>query len=164
MQQIYRKTLMPKCDFNKVTWNHISAWVFFCQFAAYFHNISWYHGLPYFKKYLRGCSYENSFPIVFSLTWEKDIISSRSYMYHFPAWARFILASCWVGKIWRKANIQNGWHKLPEKWLSFVAFEDTRACFSFCLVRVLSLLDTQRQHRTFVFFCFCLLSRQKTTV
>ena len=30
-QQIYRRTLMPKCDFNKVAkqlyWNHISAWV-----------------------------------------------------------------------------------------------------------------------------------------
>ena len=31
MQQIYRKTSIPKCDFNKVTlqfyWNHTSAWV-----------------------------------------------------------------------------------------------------------------------------------------
>ena len=33
---------MPKCDFNKVAlqlyWNHISAWVFSCKFAAYFQN------------------------------------------------------------------------------------------------------------------------------
>ena len=40
MQQIYRRTPMPKCDFNKVTkqlyWNYISAWVFSCKFAAYF--------------------------------------------------------------------------------------------------------------------------------
>ena len=41
-QQIYRRTPMPKCDFNKVTlqiyWNHTSAWVFSCNFAAYFQN------------------------------------------------------------------------------------------------------------------------------
>ena len=41
-QQIYRRTLMPKCDFNKVAlqlyWNRFSAWVFSCKFAAYFQN------------------------------------------------------------------------------------------------------------------------------
>ena len=33
---------MPKYDFNKVAlqiyWNHTSAWVFSCKFAAYFQN------------------------------------------------------------------------------------------------------------------------------
>ena len=42
MQQMYRRTPMPKCDFNKVAkqlyWNHTSAWVFSCRFAAYFQN------------------------------------------------------------------------------------------------------------------------------
>ena len=43
MQQVYWKTLMPKCDdFNKVAlqlyWNRTSAWVFSCKFAAYFQN------------------------------------------------------------------------------------------------------------------------------
>ena len=42
MQQIYRRTPMPKCNFNKVAkqlyWNHTSAWVFSCKFAAYFQN------------------------------------------------------------------------------------------------------------------------------
>ena len=42
MQQIYKRTPMPKCDFNKVAlqlyWNHTSAWVFSCKFAAYFQN------------------------------------------------------------------------------------------------------------------------------
>ena len=43
MQQIYSRTLMPQCDFNKVAlqryWNRTSAWVFFsCKFAAYFQN------------------------------------------------------------------------------------------------------------------------------
>ena len=40
MQQIYRRTLMSKCDLNKVAKqlyrNHTSAWVLSCKFAAYF--------------------------------------------------------------------------------------------------------------------------------
>ena len=43
MQQVYRRTPMPKCDFNKVAkqpyWNHTSAWVF-CKLAAYFQKTS----------------------------------------------------------------------------------------------------------------------------
>ena len=43
MQQIYRRTPILKCDFNKVAlqlyWNRASAWVFSCKFAAYFQNI-----------------------------------------------------------------------------------------------------------------------------
>ena len=43
MQQIYRRTSMPKCNFNKVTkqlyWNHYSAWVFSCKFGVYFQNL-----------------------------------------------------------------------------------------------------------------------------
>ena len=42
IQQIDKRTPMPKCDFNKVAkqlcWNHISACVLSCQFAAYFQN------------------------------------------------------------------------------------------------------------------------------
>ena len=42
MQQIYRRTPMPKCDFSKVAlqlyWNRTSPWVFSCKFAAYFQN------------------------------------------------------------------------------------------------------------------------------
>ena len=42
MQQIYRRTPIPKCVFNKVAlqiyWNHTSAWVFSCKFLAYFQN------------------------------------------------------------------------------------------------------------------------------
>ena len=42
IQQIYRRTAMPMCDFNKIAlqlyWNHTSAWVFFCKFTAYFQN------------------------------------------------------------------------------------------------------------------------------
>ena len=38
-----------KCDFNKIAkqlyWNHTSAWVFSCKFAAYFENIFSYENL-----------------------------------------------------------------------------------------------------------------------
>ena len=40
MQQIYRRTPMPKYDFDKVAlqvyWNHTLAQVFSCKFSAYF--------------------------------------------------------------------------------------------------------------------------------
>ena len=43
MQQIYRITPIPKCDFNKFAlqlyWNRTSAWVLSCKFTAYFQNI-----------------------------------------------------------------------------------------------------------------------------
>ena len=42
MQQIYRRTLMQKCDFNKIAiqlyWNHTSAWVTSCRFVADLQN------------------------------------------------------------------------------------------------------------------------------
>ena len=42
MQKIYRRTTVPKWDFNKVAkqlyWNHTLAWVFSCKFTAYFQN------------------------------------------------------------------------------------------------------------------------------
>ena len=42
MQQIYRRTPMPKCDFNKVAlqvyWNHTLAWVLSSKFATYFQS------------------------------------------------------------------------------------------------------------------------------
>ena len=51
-----------------------------------FENI--FHRRPFFIKtlnnFLWGCSCGNSFPVVFSLNQEKDIISSSSYMKHFP--------------------------------------------------------------------------------
>ena len=48
MQQIYRRTPMPKCNFNKAAkqlyWYRTSAWVFSSKFPAYFLNIfSWEH-------------------------------------------------------------------------------------------------------------------------
>ena len=44
MQQMYRRTPTPKCNFNKVAkelyWNYTSAWVFSRKFLAYFRNIA----------------------------------------------------------------------------------------------------------------------------
>ena len=49
MSEIYKRTPMPKCDFNKVAeqlyWNHFSVWVFSCKFAAYFQNTFSYEHL-----------------------------------------------------------------------------------------------------------------------
>ena len=42
IQQIYNRTPMPKCDFNKIAlrlyWNRTSASVFSCKLAACFQN------------------------------------------------------------------------------------------------------------------------------
>ena len=42
IQQIYRRTPVPKCDFNKTAlqlyWNHTSTWVFYWIFAKSFQN------------------------------------------------------------------------------------------------------------------------------
>ena len=50
MQQIYRRTSMLKGDFNNVAkqlyWNHTSASVFSCKFAAYFQNTSFIRTPP----------------------------------------------------------------------------------------------------------------------
>ena len=55
IQQIYRRTPMAKCDFNKVAkqlyWNHTSAWVSSCKFTAYFQN-------TFFTKHLRATTSE----------------------------------------------------------------------------------------------------------
>ena len=49
MQQMYRRTPMPKCDFNKVAKqlhrNHTLAWVFSCKFAAYYRKTFLYDHL-----------------------------------------------------------------------------------------------------------------------
>ena len=52
MQQIYRRTLMSNCDFNKVAkqlyLNNTSTWVFSCKFSAYNFQI------PFLKNTSRG--------------------------------------------------------------------------------------------------------------
>ena len=70
MLQIYRRTSMPKCDFNKVALqlylNHTSAWVFSWKFAAYFRNIfSYEHFWVTASEY--GRLYEASFTLKTSL-------------------------------------------------------------------------------------------------
>ena len=62
MQQIYRRTSISKCDFNKVAkqlyWNQTSAWVLSCKFAAYFQNI-------FFWEYLRVAASGDRFQRLF---------------------------------------------------------------------------------------------------
>lgn len=48
----------------------------------------------YFFTFLRGCSHQSSFSVVFPLNRGKDIIFLRSYMKYFPTWTRFISAGC----------------------------------------------------------------------
>ena len=72
--------------------------------------VFWVTAINYFARFslFRGCSYENSFPVVFSLSREKNIISPRSYTKYFLAWTRFILASCYVGNFWEKPIFKMG--------------------------------------------------------
>ena len=46
IRQIYRRTPIPKCDFNKFAqqlyWNYTSIWVLSCKFAAYFQTTFFY--------------------------------------------------------------------------------------------------------------------------
>ena len=58
------------CNLLEITFRHG------CSCVNLLHIFITYHDI---MAYLRGCSCENSFPVVFSLTREKDIISSRSY-------------------------------------------------------------------------------------
>ena len=76
MHQIYSRTRMPNCDFNKVTkqlyWNDTSAWVFSCKFAAYFQNtFSWEHVLAFVK---------------FFSYWKGVKITQARIFFYFPAW------------------------------------------------------------------------------
>ena len=49
----------------------------------------------------------------------------------FPSLGEICFGKLLGGKILREANIQNEWHKLEEKRLSFFVFENIRVWFSF---------------------------------
>ena len=66
MQQIYRITPIPKCDFNKVAkqlyWNCTLPRVFSCKFCAYFQNIflwehQWSDVSVFMPQFLYQCSH-----------------------------------------------------------------------------------------------------------
>ena len=109
VQQIYSRTPMPKCDFNKVAlqlyWNHTLAWVYCCTFAAYFQNTfsqehlwtatsgyakGWRTNLKHFKLTVRvstswWCLYVN-FSVVW-LFWSNNqyvLLSFQQYPQHYP--------------------------------------------------------------------------------
>ena len=56
----------------------------------------------FFFFFWKGCSYENSFPVVFPFNRGKHIIFLRSYMKYFSRWAIFLLTSCEAGKTCKK--------------------------------------------------------------
>ena len=57
---------------------------------------------PHLFPQLRGCSYEDSFLVVFPLNREKDI-SMRSYTKYFHAWGRFIYLGYYAGQFCRES-------------------------------------------------------------
>ena len=86
------------------------------------------------------------------LTGKKN--SFLAFIYEiFPCLVGIYFGGLLGGKILREGNIQNGWHKLEEKWLSFIVIWTYQGLIlMLCLMGVLQLLRTQRQHKTFVFF------------
>ena len=73
--------------------------------------------------FLRVCSHENSFPVIFPssrLTGEKNITSSRSYTKYLPVWMRFTLFGCETGKFFRKQIFKKGWQKKNDSLLLYL--------------------------------------------
>ena len=108
----------------------------------------------YFKeiidfKSLRGCSYENNFPVVFPLNRKKEI-SSRSYTKYFSAWAKFILAVCQVGKFLEKPIFKMSDINLKKNGSVLLYLNISEFDSHFMFDGSLQLLVTQRQHRTFM--------------
>ena len=85
---------------------------------------------------------------LFSRLTGKKVLFSRVHIQNIP---RLIYFGGLLGeKILQEANIQNGWPKLEEKWLSFAVFEHIRCWYSHLrLVGVLHLLEIQKQHHAF---------------
>ena len=70
MQQFYRRTPIPKCDFNKVVkqlyWDHTSTWVLCSKFAAYCQNT-----FPYKHLWTAASVLSNNFVTVPCNCWER---------------------------------------------------------------------------------------------
>ena len=93
--------------------------------------------------WLTGCSYENSFFVVFRLT-RKKIIFHRVYFRNIspPGQDSFCRDVRWENF----ANNQNGWDTLKEKLLSFVVFEHIKVWYTHFMFRGSSaLLEIERQ-------------------
>ena len=93
MQQTYGRIPMPKCGFNKVAnWNHTSAWVFFCKFAAYFQNTFFYEDtwVAASERYL--CNEVHSlqpFPTIWKLNKNKELTMSTQKITVWGPWGSF---------------------------------------------------------------------------
>ena len=71
MQQIYRRTPMPKCDFNKVDlqlyWNRTLAWVISCKFAAHLEGCFWTKSSYIWMKKYHNATKHALFPLLIIL-------------------------------------------------------------------------------------------------
>ena len=86
LQQIYRRTPIPKCGFNELAlqlyWNRTLARVFACRFAAYFIEITLQH----------GCSPKNLMHILFKSHFDMGVILKIwciFYLNHTSTWVFF---------------------------------------------------------------------------
>ena len=103
MQHIYKRTPMPKCDFNKAAlqlyWNRDSTWVFSCKFAAYFHMLHLFLKIP-----LEGYFWKQGF---YFLSWVTLWWVDRRYLLKTLTIKTFLIWVCLVKKPCNKAKTQN---------------------------------------------------------
>ena len=89
MQQIYRRTHMPNCNFNKVAkqlyWNRTSAWVFSSKYVAYFQNI-----FLFSEHFWVAASVLCNFACNFSMT------KSYHYQQFVSSWMFLVVRIVWV--------------------------------------------------------------------
>ena len=107
MQQIYSRTSMPKCHFNKAAkqlcWNHTSAWVSYCKFAAYFQK-------NFLTEHLRKTGFENCIYNPVKYLWEVFLLKLSYLLGHLKSKSGYntvnpfkvlALANCF----WKKSMI-----------------------------------------------------------
>ena len=89
MQQIYRRALAQKCDFNNVAnqfyWNLTFAWVFSCKFAKYFENAfleehCWESAFVHEIKFFKTLVNHSNLPILLAKPLKK--LRSSSFLDH----------------------------------------------------------------------------------
>ena len=79
---------------------------------------------------LRGCSYENSFPIVLPLNWENIFFFLAFMCEIFPWLSETDLGGLLDGNIFQETKLKNGWHKHEETFLSSAVCDHIWAWYS----------------------------------
>ena len=95
MLQIYRRTHIPKCDFNKVVkqhcWNHTSTWMFSCKFGCTFSEHL------FVRTPMDGCFWTSSFTCLFAVKFVKflgNFLTVCSYRVTYAFQSEFTPYSC----------------------------------------------------------------------